>query len=283
MTLSYFLGCPQWQHTDWHPRLPPGRTPLERYSKVLNCVEGNTTFYATPSPGQCRQWRAQVPDDFRFLLKFPRRVTHDVLLVGAGAEVQAFLEIIAPLEDVLGPFLLQLPAAFGPERLEHLWRFLDTLPKPLSCAVEVRHPAFFQKGGEERALNRGLRERNVARVCLDSRALFSAAPENESIKDAQRKKPRVPVHLLPVEADPVIRYIGHPDLEANRRFLAPWVERVAGWMEEGRRPFVFMHMPDNGDALSLVSLWSELLNARAPQVTVLNLEEAQPQMGLFQS
>lgn len=281
MNRPYFLGAPQWQHPDWAPRLPPGSSPLARYSQVFNCVEGNTTFYATPTQEQCRQWRSQVTEHFRFLLKFPRAISHDQLLVGAGAQVQSFLEIIAPLEDVLGPFLLQLPAAFGPEHLDRLWPFIDALPEPLTCTVEVRHPAFFRKGEEERKLNRGLRDRGIARVCFDGRALFSASPDNDAIRDAQRKKPRVPVHLLPVEADPVIRYIGHPNLDANPPFLAPWVERVATWIEEGRHPYVFIHMPDNGDALSLATLWTELLNQRLPALEALNLNEKQPQMGLF--
>ncbi|MCW8128156.1 DUF72 domain-containing protein [Microbulbifer halophilus] len=281
MTLPYFLGCPQWQHPTWNARLPAGASPLERYSRVLNCVEGNTTFYATPTREQCRQWRAQVPDDFRFLFKFPRQISHDQLLAGPRAEVQAFLDIVAPLEDVLGPFLLQLPASFGPEHLGNLWRFIDALPAPLTCTVEVRHGAFFNKGEAERALNRGLRERNIARVCLDSRALFAAAPDSETTRDAQRKKPQVPVHLLPVDAPPVIRYIGHPDLETNRRFLAPWVDRVGTWIEEGRRPFVFMHMPEKGDALSIAALWNRLLGERLPQLQALELDEKKPQMGLF--
>ncbi|QIL89385.1 DUF72 domain-containing protein [Microbulbifer harenosus] len=52
MKLPYFLGCPQWQHPAWHTRLPAGATPLERHSQLLNCVEGNTTFYATPTQAQ---------------------------------------------------------------------------------------------------------------------------------------------------------------------------------------------------------------------------------------
>ncbi|MCQ3830579.1 DUF72 domain-containing protein [Microbulbifer elongatus] len=281
MDLPYFLGCPQWQHPAWNTRLPAGPAPLERYSQVLNCVEGNTTFYATPSQAQCVQWRRQVSDDFRFLLKFPRSISHDYLLTPPQKLVTEFLEIVSPLNDVLGPFLLQLPAAFGPQQLSNLWRFMDDLPDPLSCAVEVRHAAFFQKGDAERALNRGLRERECARVCLDSRGLFAAEAESPSIADAQRKKPKVPVHLLPVNAPPVIRYIGHPELERNREYLAPWVARVANWIEQGVRPYVFIHMPDNGDALNLVTLWTELLHARLPQAPVMTFNEKQPQLGLF--
>ncbi len=281
MALPYFLGCPQWQHPAWNSGLPPGRSPLDRYSQVFNCVEGNTTFYATPSREQCQQWRSQVPDDFRFLLKFPRTITHDRLLSGVDAGMRDFLEVIAPLENVLGPFLLQLPAAFGPEHLNNLWRFVDALPAPLGCTVEVRNSAFFSKGDAEKTLNRGLRERNIARACLDSRALFAATPDNEVTIEAQRKKPRVPVHLLPGDAAPVIRYIGHPDLEANRCYLAPWVERVGAWIEQGQRPYFFLHMPDIGDALSLAELWTELLSERVDGTETLRFNEKQPQMGLF--
>ena len=157
MALPYYLGCPQWQDPNWNNQLPPGGTPLARYARVFNTVEGNTTFYASPSRDQCLQWRQQVPDSFRFLFKLPRAITHERFLTGVGDELDTFLSLIEPLNDVLGPMLLQLPAGFGPQRLDQLWYFLDTAPEFLHWTVEVRHPAFFAKGEEERTLNQGLR------------------------------------------------------------------------------------------------------------------------------
>ncbi|MBY6033358.1 DUF72 domain-containing protein [Marinobacter daepoensis] len=281
MSLPYFLGCPQWQDPHWNTQLPPGSSALSRYARAFNCVEGNTTFYATPSASQCEQWRTQVPDDFRFLFKLPRLITHDQHLSGAEAETRAFVELLKPLDDVLGPILLQLPASFGPRQLGQLWRFLDSAPAHLNWSVEVRHPAFFSKGDEERALNRELRARSLARVCLDSRGLFAAIPDTEEILDAQRKKPRVPVHILPTDAPPVIRYIGHPNLDENDRFLQPWVERVAAWVRGGIQPYVFMHMPDNRYAVALASRWTELLQAHLPELPPLPVDIATPQLGLF--
>lgn len=281
MRQPYSLGCPQWQHPAWNGLLPAGPTPLARYSRVFNSVEGNTSFYAMPSYTQCEQWRGQVSEDFRFLFKFPRQITHDCLLRGVGEQARGFLEVLAPLADVLGPMLLQLPAAFGPERLGDLWRFVETLPAPFGCTVEVRHPDLFAKGEAEKALNRGLRERQIARVCFDSRALFAASAEDAATREAQRKKPRLPVHVLPGDASPVIRYVGHPELQANRSFLAPWVDRVAGWIAAGERPYVFIHMPDNGDALSLALLWHELLQGRVEGLPDLPIDPMQAQPGLF--
>ena len=89
------------------------------------------------------------------------------------------------------------------------------------------------------------------------------------------------MHLLPVDAAPVVRFVGHPDLEANRPFLMPWVERAGIWIEEGKHPFIFMHMPNKSDALSLAALWNELLRERVSTVDALHLDTTQPQMGLF--
>lgn len=277
----YRLGCPQWQHPSWNDRLPEGGSALARYSRVFDCVEGNTTFYATPSQQQSEQWRAQVPDDFRFQFKFPRAITHDCLLQDVAGQVDAFLEVMAPLREVMGPFLLQLPAAFGPEQLDNLWSFLDGLPEPLGCAVEVRNLAFFSKGESERLLNQGLRARNTARVCFDSRPLFSVVARDEVTADAQRKKPQVPVHVLPVDADPVIRFIGHPDLHANPAFLQPWVARVAQWVSKGWTPYMYIHMPDNGDALALAELWHGMLQEVMPELEPLPLGRQVDQPGLF--
>ncbi|MFP8965597.1 DUF72 domain-containing protein [Pokkaliibacter sp. CJK22405] len=261
MTLPYYLGCPQWQHPRWKTQLPSGYAPLEAYSQVFNTVEGNTTFYATPTQAQCEQWRAQVPDTFRFLFKLPKSITHDALLRDGTRHAQQFLRQLEPLHEVMGPLLLQLSARFGPEHLDDLWRLLDEMDLAEKACIEVRHPSFFAKGEEEKALNQGIRDRGLARVCFDSRGLFAAKAEDESTKEAQRKKPQVPVHILPSEADPVVRFIGHPQCEMNDSFLLPWAKRFAQWIGEGKRPYLFLHMPDNGEALNLVRRWQPLLES----------------------
>ena len=111
--------------------------------------------------------------------------------------------------------------------------------------------------------------------------MFAASAEDEATRDAQRKKPRLPVHVLPVEAAPVVRYVGHPDLQANRTFLGPWVERVANWIAAGQRPYLFVHMPDNGDALALAALWHDMLAERLPGLAPLALGRQVEQPGLF--
>ena len=73
----------------------------------------------------------------------------------------------------------------------------------------------------------------------------------------------------------------HPDLQANRAFLAPGVERVANWIAAGERPYRFIHMPDNGDALALTALWHGMLAERLPGLAPLALARQVKQPGLF--
>ena len=46
------VGAPMWANRDWIGRSLPADTPagreLDAYARVVNAVEGNTTFYATP-------------------------------------------------------------------------------------------------------------------------------------------------------------------------------------------------------------------------------------------
>ena len=51
-------------------RHPAGRE-LDAYARVVNAVEGNTTFYATPDAATIDRWRAATPPGFRFIFKLP--------------------------------------------------------------------------------------------------------------------------------------------------------------------------------------------------------------------
>ncbi len=164
-----YIGLPQWSHPKW-VRL--GITSLEEYARHFNCVEGNTTLYALPKPEVVLRWREQTTDDFRFCFKFPATISHQAALRHCDDLVTEFLTRMSPLAPRIGQYWLQLPATFGPRELPALWHFLDSLPGEFNYGVEVRHPQFFAKGEEEQTLNRGLHQRGVNRVILDSR-LFS--------------------------------------------------------------------------------------------------------------
>lgn len=268
MPSHYHLGCPVWSNRDWIGSLfATGTKPkdfLRLYSAAFDTVEGNNCFYGLPKPEVVQRWCEEAASGFRFCFKFPRAISHEQRLQSATTKTTEFLERLRPLAEAqkLGPSFLQLPPSFGPEALSTLRDYLLALPREFQYAVEVRHPAFFTKGEEERQLNRLLFDLAIDRVMLDSRALFSADPVDADTRTAQGKKPNLPVHAISLGPRPFIRYIGHPVIEANRPFLAPWLDKVTLWLAEGREPYFFAHTPNNRHAPQLADLVAELLRTR---------------------
>ncbi|MDB5982700.1 MAG: yecE 1 [Pseudomonas sp.] len=284
--LPYYIGCPSWSENAWRDSLYPENARstdfLGLYAQVFNAVEGNTTFYARPSPTIVQRWADSLPEDFRFSAKFHRDISHGGDLRQQLQAADDFVQLLAPLGQRLAPLWLQLPASFGSLRLAELATFIDTLERPL--AVEVRNSAFFAKGDEERMLNRLLLDRGVERICLDPRALFSCVSTDPAVLHAQSKKPKVPPRPAALTQFPQVRFIGHPLLEANDPFLLPWVEKVASWIEEGRTPSVFLHTPDNIQAPDLARRFHQQLMARLPgmpELTVLERAPVAQQLGLL--
>lgn len=270
--LPYFLGCPSWNEPAWRGSFYPADVrpadTLEHYARVFNAVEGNTTFYARPSVATLQLWAERMPGHFRFCAKLPRDISHEGDLrdrIGATGE---FLRLLEPLGARVAPLWLQLPASFGPQRLGELADWLDTFSHR-AIAVEVRNAAFFARGEEEKALNRLLHARGVERICLDSRALFACESDDPAVLHAQSKKPRVPVRPTAFSASPQVRFIGGPDLDANQRYLDPWLDKVADWIGEGLVPHVFLHTPDNHLAAAQAQRFHAGLMSRLPGLPAL--------------
>ena len=285
--LPYYLGCPSWSEPAWRGSLYPeaARTAdfLPLYGQVFNAVEGNTTFYARPSAETVQRWAALMPAGFRFCAKLPRTISHAGDLREQFAEADDFRRLLAPLGARVAPFWLQLPASFGPSRLVELAAFIEHWAGR-GLAVELRHPAFFARGEEERALNRLLLDWAVERICLDARALFSCLTHEPAVLHAQAKKPRLPVRPTAFSQAPQLRFIGHPELEANDVFMAPWLDKVAGWIEGGRTPYVFLHTADNRLAPQLARRFHGQLMVRLPGLPALPelvVEPAAEQLGLL--
>lgn len=264
--LPYYLGAPLWAVNEWkgdfYTKKAKPAEFLQQYAQFFNTVEGNTTFYATPSEVMVARWLESTPETFRFSFKFPRVITHEYKLQGVAAETKVFLERMQPLGQRLNGFLIQLPAAFTPAMLGALNEFIQSLPTIYKYAVEVRHPAFFTDPSIRQHYNELLQGLNVDRVIFDSRPVHSAPALDEATKEAQRKKPRLPVQLDTTAQAPMLRYIGHPVLEENPRFLEPWVAQTARWLEAGLKPYIYLHTPSNVQVPVLARQFHALLQKR---------------------
>ncbi len=267
MIRGYYLGLPAWGLKEWAGTLyRRGSRPgdyLRQYAEVFNAVEGNTTFYSLPSPETVARWKEATPVSFRFCFKFPREISHWQGLRNAGAKTGDFLARMAPLGERLGPFMLQLPPGFGPDRAGLLERFLRALPPDFRYAVELRHPGFFASEDALRRADALLEAAGCERVILDTRPLRSGDAGHPAVAGAQHRKPDLPVTDTALGRHPLVRFIGYPDAAVNRPWLEKWSATLSRWMAEGRAPYFFAHCPDNAPMPSFARELHALLSRSA--------------------
>lgn len=140
-----------------------GETHLARYSRLLDCVEINSSFYRSHRLSTWERWRDSVPPDFRFSVKVPRAITHEARLRCEPEVLLAFLGQVAALREKLGPILIQLPPSLEFER-DVAENFFQLLRRNFAGEVvcEPRHGSWFDAAADDL-----LREYNVGRVVAD--------------------------------------------------------------------------------------------------------------------
>ncbi len=119
-------------------------THLERYSRVFNCVEINSSFYRSHRLSTWEKWSKSVPENFRFAVKAPKTITHEAKFDCSIEQLQTFLQEAITLGQNLGPILFQLPPSFSFNE-SHAKIFLTMLRDLYSASIvlEPRHPSWF--------------------------------------------------------------------------------------------------------------------------------------------
>lgn len=136
---------------------------LVRYAANFNATEINSTFRRGHRPQTWQRWATSTPDDFKFAVKVPKTISHELRLTAAEEPLARFLGEINHLGEKLGPLLLQLPPSFA---------FNAAVAKPFfalcrkqfggALVCEPRHPTWFADAPSKLMANYG-----VARVAAD--------------------------------------------------------------------------------------------------------------------
>jgi uncharacterized protein YecE (DUF72 family) len=84
---------------------------LEQYAERFDAVEINSSFYRPHRRSTYERWRASVPQSFRFSVKVPKIITHELGLLRCQGETVSFMDGVKGLEDKLAVLLVQLPAS----------------------------------------------------------------------------------------------------------------------------------------------------------------------------
>ena len=166
MKMKLHVGTSGYSYKEWkgnfYPEDLPAKEMLAYYSTQLPAVEINNTFYRLPQPAMIENWKAQVPDTFRFSIKATQRITHIKRLKNCAEETKYLLDTAALLGERLGVVLFQLPPN-SKKDTERLNDFLACLPATVRAAFEFRHESWFA----DEILNL-LREKNCALVVSDT-------------------------------------------------------------------------------------------------------------------
>ena len=139
------VGTSGFSYDEWKPAFYPEGTKkagiLSYYASQLPSVELNNTFYRMPTEKNVTAWSEQVPDNFRFAIKAPRRFTWSNKLVDCGELLEHLFKMLLPLRAKLGCVFYQLPK-FVRCDLEVLRAFLEEQPKDINTAFEFVHESW---------------------------------------------------------------------------------------------------------------------------------------------
>jgi uncharacterized protein YecE (DUF72 family) len=159
-----FIGTAGWSiPARYADRFSRKGTHLERYSRCVNAVEINTSFYRPHQHKTYERWAASVPKDFRFSVKLPRSISHAHRLHDYDGLLSRFLEEVSGLGEKLGVVLLQLPPSLAYDA-DIATAFFQDLRRhhkvPVAC--EPRHVSWFTPEADA-----ALKKLAVARIAAD--------------------------------------------------------------------------------------------------------------------
>jgi uncharacterized protein YecE (DUF72 family) len=231
-TMQILAGTSGYSYKEWkgrfYPEMLAASEMLRFYAERFNTVEINNTFYRMPDETMLSRWEQQVPADFMFAVKAPRRISHQKRLRDAQSEMAEFLERLSVLKNKLGPLLIQLPP-FMKKDLPALDDFLSNCPGEQPIAFEFRHPSW-----EDDSVYELLRTHAVA---------FCIAETDE--------------HQGPLISTSVFGYLRLRRANYDDRELSTWIEQIAA--QHWSRAYVYFKHEDEARgprfAQRFIELW----------------------------
>jgi uncharacterized protein YecE (DUF72 family) len=142
---SLRIGTAGWALPKAQRTSPLGsQSVLEHYAALFDAVEINSSFYRPHRRATYERWRESVPESFRFSVKLPRMITHELDLADCQGETISFMQSVGGLEQKLAVLLVQLPPG-GIFDESVASAFFDVLRQETSAHLvcEARNPSWF--------------------------------------------------------------------------------------------------------------------------------------------
>ena len=229
-----YVGTSGYSYKEWKGRFYPAQLPakdmLQYYASHFQAVELNNTFYRLPQPSMVDNWKAQVPNNFRFSVKASQGITHFRRLKDAAGATRLMLERFAAFEDRLGAVLFRLPPEMKKD-IRRLEMFLKNLPAAIPAAFQLEDQTWLDE--DVLAL---LRSQNRVLCVVDTDEM----PVSHINKTADWGYLR-------------LRRASYSDSELNK-----WIARMRA--QEWKDTFVFFKHEDEGTGPKLAAQFLKLAN-----------------------
>jgi uncharacterized protein YecE (DUF72 family) len=220
--MNLYVGTSGYSYKPWrgsfYPEDLPEKQMLRFYGQNFRSVEINNTFYRMPKRAVLEAWAAEVPADFKFVIKASQRITHFQRLQDCSDSVKYLLEVTAGLNDRLGPLLFQLPPNFKKD-IPRFREFFTCIPLDRRLAFEFRHESWFDAETFDT-----LRQRNAS-LCI------AEAEEGEGV-------------AVPFEPTADWGYLRLRRPDYTDAELKQWIDRIrqTNWKDA----FIFFKHEDEG-------------------------------------
>lgn len=140
------IGTSGWSYSHWlgtfYPTGTKTQAHLDFYVRYFSTVEINNSFYRLPERKTFSNWKNSVPEDFLFVVKANRFITHMKKLKDPAASIYSFMENVTALEEKLGPILFQLPPNWK-LNIQRFEEFLSALPRGMRYVFEFRNESWY--------------------------------------------------------------------------------------------------------------------------------------------
>jgi uncharacterized protein YecE (DUF72 family) len=232
--MNLYVGTSGYSYKPWrgsfYPEDLPEKQMLHYYGEQFKSVEINNTFYRMPKKAVLEAWAAEVPADFKFVIKASQRITHFQRLQDCSDSVKYLLEVTAGLNERLGPLLFQLPPNLKKD-IPRLRQFFTCIPLDRRLALEFRHESWFDAETFDT-----LRQRNAS-LCI------AEAEEGEGVA--------VPFEPTADWGYLRLRRPDYTDVE-----LKQWIDRIrqTNWKDA----FIFFKHEDEGKGPAMAKRFLEL-------------------------
>jgi uncharacterized protein YecE (DUF72 family) len=260
--MKILLGTSGFSYEDWrgyfYPEGLPKREMLAYYAGRFPTVEVNATYYAMPSAATFEQMSRKVPDEFRFVVKANKEMTHTESL-----QPEAFSQFRAALVPLLergnlGCVLAQFPWSFRQSEVarEYLRRFREQIGV-VPTVVEFRNAEWLR---DETFLL--LQQLGMGFCCVDEPRLKGLMPPVVAstspigyVRFHGRNAQKWWRHEQPYE-----RY----DYLYTQEELAEWAPKIERLAEETEQTYVFFNNHYQGKAGHNARMLADLLNLTLP-------------------